>query len=190
MIAAVTPQGSREMHCRTARLTVSCIGLVLASVSLWSASGRAAEATSARTVDLIYEVYLGGLHIFTLDVDMTLQPDRYRVAAQGETQGMVGFLYGWQTKLAAEGLDRNGRIEPQRYDVESSWQGNQRTVKLGFAEAGRYDLQRIPPPEPDPDVEGGLPGYLPEGTVDPLSLAVAASRALVQSGRCDQTVPV
>ena len=175
----------------TARLTVSCVGLAMAgAVSLLPAPARAAETMSPRIVDLTYDVYLGGLHIFTFDVDMTLQPDRYRVAAEGATQGMVGWLYEWQTKLAAEGLDRNGRIEPQRYDVESNWQGNPRTVRLGFAEGGRYDLERTPPPEPDPDIEGGLPERLPAGTVDPLSLAVAASQALMEHGRCDQTVPV
>jgi len=175
----------------TARLTVSCVGLAMASaLSLSPAPARAAETLSPRIVDLTYDVYLGGLHIFTFDVDMALQPDRYRVTAEGGTQGMVGWLYEWQTKLAAEGLDRNGRIEPQRYDVESNWQGNPRTVHLGFAEGGRYDLERTPPPEPDPDIEGELPESLPEGIVDPLSLAVAASRALQQNGRCDQTVPV
>ena len=175
----------------TARLTVSCVGLAMASAVILSPGpARAAETLSPRTLDLTYDVYLGGLHIFTFDVDMALQPDRYRVTAQGATQGMVGWLYEWQTKLAAEGLDRNGRIEPQRYDVESNWQGNLRTSQLGFAEGGRYDLQQTPPPEPDPDIEGALPESLPDGTVDPLSLAIAASRALEQTGRCDQTVPV
>jgi hypothetical protein len=173
----------------TARLTVSCACLALA-VSLWSAPAHTAEAVAARTLDLTYDIYLGGLHIFTFDVDMTLRPDRYRVAAEGATQGMIGWLYAWQTKLAADGLDRNGRIAPQRYDVESTWQGSQRTVQLGFGEDGRYELEQTPPPEPDPDIEGGLPETLPEGTVDPLSLAVAASRALAENGRCDQTLPV
>jgi hypothetical protein len=173
----------------TARLAVSCVAIATA-LSLSPAPARAAEVASARVVDLTYRAYLGGLHIFTFDVGMTLQPDRYRVTAEGGTQGMVGWLYGWQTKAAAEGLDRNGRIEPQRYDVESNWQGTARTVQLGFAEAGRYDLQQTPPPEPDPDIEGELPELLPDGTVDPLSLAIAASRALEQNGRCDQTVPV
>ena len=175
------------MSCLTARLTVSCVAIASA---LSLSPARAAEVASARMVDLTYDVYLGGLHIFTFDVDMTLQPDRYRVTAEGGTQGMIGWLYGWQTKAAAEGLDRNGRIEPQRYDVESNWQGTARTVQLGFAEAGRYDLRQTPPPEPDSDIEGELPESLPEGTVDPLSLAIAASRALEQNGRCDQTVPV
>jgi len=176
----------------TGRLTFS-IGLAMASVvSLSSGPTRAGEveALSARIVDLTYDVYLGGLHIFSFDVDMTLQPDSYRVAAEGRTRGMVGWLYEWDVKLAAEGLDHNGRIEPRRYVAETEWQHRQRTVHLGFAEGGRYDLQRNPPPEPDPDIEGGLPETLPEGIVDPLSFAVAASRAVEESGRCDQTVPV
>lgn len=173
----------------TARLFAFCAAVVLAS-ALSPAAARAAERAAARTLDLTYDVYLGGLHIFTFDVGMTLQPDRYRVAAEGATQGMVGWMYEWQTRAAAEGRERDGRIEPERYDVESNWQGNQRTVQLGFAGDGGYQLERTPPPEPDPDVEGGLPATLPEGTVDPLSLAVAASQALVETGRCDQTVPV
>ena len=166
------------------------VGLAMTGLGGLSSAAVAAETSPARMVDLTYDVYLGGLHIFTFDVDMTLQADRYRVAAEGGTQGMIGWLYEWQTRLAAEGLDRNGRIEPQRYDVDSNWQGNQRTVQLGFAAGGRYDLRQTPPPEPDPDIEGALPDSLPQGIVDPLSLALAASRALEESGRCDQTVPV
>jgi hypothetical protein len=175
----------------TRRLTLCCIGLAMASaVSLSSGPTRAVEASSARIVDLTYDVYLGGLHIFTFDVDMTLQPDRYRVTAEGGTRGMIGWLYTWDMRLAAEGLDHNGRIEPRRYVAETEWQRRQRTVHLGFSEEGRYNLQQNPPPEPDPDIEGGLPETLPEGIVDPLSFAVAASRALEENGRCDQTVPV
>jgi hypothetical protein len=175
----------------TLRLTASCVAFALVGAAgLSSPPAHAAEVPSARIVDLTYDVYLGGLHIFTMDVDMTLQPDRYRVTAEGGTQGMVGWLYGWQTRLAAEGLDRDGRIAPQRYDVASNWQGNQRTVQLSFDEGGRYALRQTPPPEPDPDIEGELPETLPDGTIDPLSFAVAASRALEENGRCDQTVPV
>lgn len=173
----------------TARLAAFCAAIAVGS-ALLPALARAADSATARTLDLTYDVYLGGLHIFTFDVDMTLQSDRYRVAAEGATQGMVGWMYEWRTSLSAEGRERDGRIEPERYDAASNWQGNQRNVQLGFDGDGGYALERTPPPEPDPDVEGGLPETLPEGTVDPLSLAVAASQALVETGRCDQTVPV
>jgi len=175
----------------TGRLACSCIGLAIAgAVGLSSGPAGAAEAPPARVIDLTYDVYLGGLHIFTFDVDMVLQPDRYRVTAEGGTRGVIGWLYTWNVKLAAEGLDRNGRIEPHRYVAESNWQNEQRTVQLGFAGGGRYELQQDPPPEPDPDIEGGLPETLPEGTVDPLTFALAASRALEENGHCNQTVPV
>ena len=163
---------------------------MVSAAGLSSMPARAAEAAPARIADLTYDVYLGGLHIFTLDIGMILQPDRYRVTAEGGTQGMVGWLYKWDIKLAAEGVDDDGRIEPRNYVAESDWQHNRRVVHLGFAAEGRYGLQQDPPPEPDPDIEGELPQTLPEGTVDPLSFALAASRALEQSGRCDQTVPL
>lgn len=173
----------------TARLVRFCVAVAVAG-TLLPVSAQAADTGPAQALDLTYDVYLGGLHIFTLDVAMTLRPDRYRVSAEGQTQGMVGWLYSWDVKLATEGLERNDRIEPLRYVTDSEWQGNRRTVDLGFAGDGRYALQRTPPPEPDPDIEGGLPEALPAGTVDPLSLALAASRMLAETGRCDQTVPV
>lgn len=175
----------------TGRLASSCVALALAgTVGASAGPARAAEVPSARIIDLTYDVYLGGLRIFTFDVGMNLQPERYRVTAAGQTQGMIGWLYALDMRLAAEGLDRNGRIEPRRYVSETEWKSRQRRTDLGFAEAGRYDLRRTPPPEPDPDIIGDLPETLPDGTLDPLSLAVAASRALERSGRCDQTVPV
>jgi hypothetical protein len=173
----------------TARLAPICVALALAG-ALLPAPARAAETGPVQALDLTYDAYLGGLHIFTLDVAMTLRADRYRVSAEGQTEGMVGWLYGWDVKLAAEGMERTDRIEPLRYVTDSEWKGTRRKVDLGFAEGGRYVLERTPPLEPDPDIEGGLPETLPEGTVDPLSLAVAASRALAENGRCDQTVPV
>jgi hypothetical protein len=175
----------------TGRLSSAWIVFAMASAfGPWSEPTRAAEVATKQIADLTYDIYVGGLRIFSFNVEMVLQPDRYRVTAAGETRGMVGWVYAWNLKLAAEGLDRNGRIEPQLYRAETQWKSRQRKIALGFSESGRYDLNQEPPPEPDPDIEGELPESLPQGTVDPLSFAIAASRALAESGRCDQTVPV
>lgn len=171
----------------TTRLSSLCLALAAAGAA---APVRAAETSPAQVIDLTYDVYLGGLHIFTFDVDMMLQPDRYRVMAEGETRGMMDWLYAWDVRLAAEGSDEDGRLAPRNYVVESAWQSEQRSLELGFAGEGRYELQRDPPPEPDPEVDSRLPETLPPGIVDPLSLALAASRSLAENGRCDQTLPV
>ena len=175
----------------TRRLTIFCIGLALTgAIGLVSGPTPAAEVAPTRIADLTYDVYVGGLHVYAFDVEMTLAPESYRVTASGETRGMVSLVSTWTVHLAAEGLDRNGRVTPQRYVAETQWQSRQRKLQLGFRADGGYDLQQDPPPEPDPDIEGELPEKLPEGIVDPLSFAIAASRSLAETGRCAQTVPV
>lgn len=167
------------------RLAPAAFGLALAGLL-----AVPAMAAPAQVADLTYDVYVGGLHIYSFDVEMTLSADRYRMTAKGETRGMVGMVYTWNMNLAAEGVDSEGRMASRRYQAESQWQSRQRRVDLGFAPDGRYDLRQEPPPEPDPDIEGGLPESLPENTVDPLTFAIAATRALQETGRCDQTIPV
>lgn len=169
------------------RIASTGLGFVLL---LSAGSGLAAEAAAAQVADLKYDVYVGGLHIYSLDVEMRLQSGRYHLTARGGTQGMVGMVYTWDTDLAADGLDQNGQVEAQRYVSKTQWQNRRRTVALGFGADGRYALQQDPAPEPDPDIEGGLPSSLPTGVVDPLSFAISAARALAKTGRCNQTVPV
>ncbi|HEY4134348.1 MAG TPA: DUF3108 domain-containing protein [Alphaproteobacteria bacterium] len=167
----------------------ACLGLFLAGAYVCPA--RAAEAPAVRVVDLTYEVYLGGLHIFDFDAAVTLRANSYSVAVAGGTRGMLGWIYKWDLKLAAEGADDAGRIRPRSYVSMTDWQGKPRTMRLAFGAAGAYDVTRDPPEESDPqEDEGELPASLPGDVVDPLSFAVAASRAVAANGRCAQTLPL
>jgi hypothetical protein len=188
---------------QTRRLILGCAGLILAAAPLRAAETTPAAAPSTspastspastsvgRVVDLSYEVYLGGLHIFSMSVDMALRPGSYSLAAAGGTRGMIGWIYKWDVKLASEGADASGAIRPKSYSSVTDWQSTPKTMKLAFGEGGSYDVQRNPPEEIDVADEGEPPASLPAGTVDPLSLAVAATRALAASGKCEQTLPV
>jgi hypothetical protein len=148
----------------TGRLTSAFLGFALLAVP---ASGRAAEAAAAQVAQLKYDVYVGGLHIYSLDVEMRLQSGRYDLSARGGTRGMVGMVYIWDTDLAADGIDRDGRVEARHYRSKTQWQSRGRMVTLDFGADA-----------------------LPQGVVDPLSFAIAAARKLAKTGRCDQTVPV
>jgi hypothetical protein len=172
---------------QTRRLIHACAGLLLVAGPL-----RAAETPppAGRVMGLSYEVYLGGMHIFSMDVDMALRPDGYSVAAAGGTRGMIGWIYKWDIKVAAEGRDEAGSIRPSVYESATDWQKNPRSTRLAFAGQGSYDVQRTPVEPPDPDDDNEMPSQLPENTVDPLSLAVAATRALAANGQCAQTLPV
>ena len=137
-----------NMPRQTRRLVLACAGLLLAGGPL-----RAAETAppAGRVMDLSYEVYLGGMHIFSMDVDMALRSDGYSVAAAGGTRGVIGWIYKWDVKVAAEGQDQAGDIRPLVYQSAMDWQKNPRVTRLAFTGKGAYDVQRTPPPEPDPD---------------------------------------
>jgi hypothetical protein len=159
-----------------------------------AAPAEAAPPAEARIADLGYDVYIGGLHVFSFAIEMTLRPESYRVSAEGGTRGAVAWFSSWGVKLDAEGSDSAGRIASRHYVVETDWKKDPARLQLDFAGDGRYALERVPAPDPaeppDPDIEGTLPETLPQGALDPLSFAVAAGQALQRSGHCDQTVPV
>jgi hypothetical protein len=169
----------------TGRLAFFCLGLVLLAPTATPAAAAPSEVAALK-----YDVYVGGLHIYSIDVEMRLRDGRYRLTARGGTQGMVGMLYTWDIDLTADGTDQDGRTLAQRYLSKTQWEDRRRTITLGFGPDGRYSLQQDPPQEPDPDIEGGLPAALPKDVVDPLSFAISAAQTLAKTGRCDQTVPV
>ena len=52
-------------------------------------------AGAQEAVSLAYDVYLGGLHVFAFDVDVTLDGPEYAISASGGTKGVVGLFYDW-----------------------------------------------------------------------------------------------
>ncbi len=139
---------------------------------------------------LTYEVYAGGLHVFSFDVDLSLQPEGYRIAAAGSTRGITGVLYRWDIKLTAEGE----HFQPARYmTVNAGRQPPAKTMQLDFAKGGAFTVTRDPPEPLDEaalEEEGPLPTHLPGNIADPLSAGLVASQALAKTGSCEQSIPV
>lgn len=144
---------------------------------------------SSRTMALTYEVYAGGLHIFSFDVNLSLQPERYRIAAAGGTRGITSVLYKWDVNLTAEGR----HLQPARYVTVNTGRQPTKTMQLEFAKGGSFTIMREPP-EPVDEVaeaeEGPLPTSLPSNIADPLSAGLVASQALARNGSCEQAIPV
>jgi hypothetical protein len=144
---------------------------------------------SSRNMALTYEVYAGGLHIFTFDVDLSLQPESYRIAAAGGTRGITSVLYKWDVKLTAEGE----RLQPARYITVNTGRQPTKTMQLEFAKGGSFTITRDPPElvdEAAAEEEGPLPTSLPSNIADPLSAGLVASQALARNGSCEQAIPV
>lgn len=149
--------------------------------------------SSSRNMALTYEVYAGGLHIFSFDVNLNLQPERYRIAAAGGTRGITSVLYRWDVTLTAEGE----HLQPARYVTVNTGRQPTKTMQLEFAKGGSFSILRDPPEPVEEEAEaeaeeeeGPLPTSLPSNIADPLSAGLVASQALAKNGSCEQAIPV
>jgi hypothetical protein len=171
--------------------------------ALWAAPASSTETAApppapVRTLGLTYEVYAGGLHIFTFDLDLVLEPTGYRIAAEGGTRGMTGMLYKWDVKLAAEGEAKvvtgksvsADRLRPERYVTVNTGREKPKTMQLAFDPTGSFSVMRDPPDSKDETDHEDLPSKLPADIVDPLSAALVATQTLARTGHCEQTIPV
>ncbi len=171
----------------------------LLTMLLLAASGAASSAPampvqphsqpSSRTMALTYEVYAGGLHIFSFDVNLSLRPESYRIAAAGGTRGLTSLLYKWDVNLTAEGE----HLQPARYVTVNTGRQPTKTMQLEFAKGGSFTITRDPVEPLDEaaaEEEGPLPTSLPSNIADPLSAGLVASQALARNGSCKQAIPV
>src|SRR5687768_11630163 len=121
-----------------------------------SAGGERQEeaATGASTLDLTWNLYVGGVPMGTAAMTARIEGDSYKASSRLETQGIVNRF--WQSKIetASHGKIGDGRVRPITYDsFQSRQSGRRQEVTLSFDENGPvgivanppYDLNRAPP---------------------------------------------
>lgn len=156
-------------------------GLVMAA-ALWQ--GPVAAAPDA--VELRYDVVTAGLTSLTLRFELRNEPDRYRVAADIETRGVLGFFVPWTMNVVAQGA--SGGLRPNEFESSSVLYGTNRTTSMRFGRDGSIDATAVPPARDDD--RDPVPPELTKGAVDVLTALLRVARQIEQSGRCDVVVPV
>ncbi|WP_374449510.1 DUF3108 domain-containing protein [Stella sp.] len=146
-----------------------------------------AAAAAMPPVELRYDVYAAGVPALSLRLDIQVSADRYRIVADMETRGMVGFFYSWRHRGIAEGRVEDGILRPAQYRAVSDAGGTIRTATLDYAADGVVVASADPPTEAGRDP---VPADLTRGSVDILTAVLAVTRRMDRSGRCDGAVPV
>ncbi len=144
-------------------------------------------AGAGQVVSLGYNVYLGGLHIVSFNMDITLDRSEYSISAAGVSRGVVGLFYDWSTRLDANGRLGPAGFRPTRYDAVTKRKGKVKSRRLVFGGDGEYSVERDPPKRKK---QRKLPLALTRNTVDPLTAVLAVTSALVADGGCTRTIPV
>ncbi len=170
-------------------------GLILASLTLsppvLGAGGETVDrSTPASTLELTYDLYVGGIPLGKVAMSSRFQGSDYKAISTLETAGIVNAF--WQSKIeaASNGLVERGDVRPALYDSYSqNRNAERRQVTLTFRPEAGPSLQSSPP---YPEARYPVSEDMQKNTLDPLSAAVfLTNSANAQNAKpCETVAPV
>lgn len=134
-------------------------------------------------VVMTYEVYFGGLHVLSATAELDRTDTRYRLAAKGQTQGILDFFFSWHGTTESQGAFADAGPVPARHRNHGYRGEKERKVALDYDSDGTVTAVSVEPP-PDLEEVNALPEDAEIGTIDPLSVIAGLSEALTQGAAC------
>jgi len=178
---------------KAASTLIVCLALLAlpASQPALAVGGEAADKDGpGSTLDLSYDLYVGGISLGKVSMAARFQGDDYKALSTLETKGIVSAF--WQAKIEASssGLVTAGRIQPTLYDSFSQNRFVQkRHATLTFGPEGPKTLLSDPPYD-----ENRYPVTEEQRrkTLDPLSAAIflTSSSTAKEAKPCEVTAPI
>ncbi len=147
------------------------------------------DSAPASTLELGYDLYVGGISLGKVAMSARFQGDDYKAISTLETKGIVNAF--WQAKIEASsnGSVGNGRVQPNLYDSFSQNRSQpRRHATLTFGSEGPKSMLSDPP---YPDNRYPVSDDQRKKTLDPLSAAVfLTSASTAQTKPCDALAPI
>ena len=171
-------------------------GALLAALTLASpvlgAGGEGAPDGSqpASTLDLSYDLYVGGISLGKVGMSARFQGEDYTAISRLETKGIVNAFWQAQIEASSSGLVNEGRVQPSLYDSFSqNRSAPRRHATLSFDPNGPKALASDPPYDENryPVSEGQR-----KQTLDPLSAAISLTigSTAKQQKPCEALAPI
>jgi hypothetical protein len=148
------------------------------------------DGASASTLDLAYDLYVGGISLGKVAMSARFQGGDYKAISTLETKGIVNAF--WQAKIEASsnGSVGAGRVQPSLYDSFSQNRSQpRRHATLTFGPEGPKSMLSDPP---YPDNRYPVSDDQRKQTLDPLSAAVflTSSASATPTKPCDALAPI
>jgi hypothetical protein len=162
--------------------------VVVLSVALATAAPAFADPVTAH-----YEVYFGGMHVLNAEAAWERGAGGYRLTAEAEAQGFIGWLKPWKGTTESRGALLAGKVVPRHHlnwgTSDDSESDGARLVELSYDAEGDI-VDTLVQPEQDWEGRHPLPADAGKGTLDPLSVIAGISELLQAGGRCEGSFAV
>jgi Protein of unknown function (DUF3108) len=152
-------------------------------ITLWSfCIAPACRAAEPQPVALTYALYAAGFNIAEVEVNLAIGDTTYQGTIAVHTTGLAGlFVHGHQTETVRGGF-RDGRAQPEHYQLIGHWHGVDRTTLIDY-ERGEPLIRELLPP-----IEAEREPTTPEMRLNSFDLMSALAQMIhtaARTGRCE-----
>lgn len=153
-----------------------------------SAAAAPAPQGPSSSVQLVWQVYLGGFNLGNIGIKSSFSGNSYSAVSRLKTAGVVNSFYEAVIDANSIGAVAGGGLQPQKYDSNTNNEKQNQKVGLTYTAAGiqlfsdpPYDVNRFP-----------VTDEQKRGTLDPLSGLVYSLSGVSQTAEkpCGETVRV
>ncbi|MEM7169794.1 MAG: DUF3108 domain-containing protein [Pseudomonadota bacterium] len=143
-----------------------------------AASNEVVATLPDHNLELGYEVWLGGLHVFSFDTALARQGKEYAIDMTARTDGLVGKVYPYEMQVEAKGKDQGSELRPKQFRLAYQAPGRERARAMVYRPDG-WKARKDPASK-----NYHLPQFDTVGTLDPASAALSIIEVLGRQGSC------
>ena len=141
-----------------------------------------AAAQPSAPVQLRFAGYAAGMELFSIQAELAITPESYRVQVSYALTGVVGALFHAASSTRVDGRFQDGRPVPRELFSTGHVRGQPRVTQIDWRDGNPLVLQLVPPVEKDRDP---VPAAEQAHTIDALSAMAALVRTVDATGRCE-----
>lgn len=164
----------------------AALALAICAAAPVSAQAPAQGSDASAPFEASYEVFIGGLKIGALTLDVERGGARYAASARMEAAGLASWLFPGAAEAEAFGAETPQGLAPEAFVADGRFGDAAQRVEMDFGASG-LALEAEPPlRRRDYDADLAAMG----DALDPLSAAVAALAPAPAAAACDRTLSV
>lgn len=145
------------------------------------------NAKSARSIETIYDFYLGGIKAGEVSIDSRVDGKRYKATSKLKTAGIVGLLYKASFEARTNGVLTSKGYAPKRFVADSRMSSKEQRVDMRFAKNAPRKVKAVPAFDPRP---WQIDPKKQTGTVDPITAAISSLAPMPKGKICNRSVEV
>jgi hypothetical protein len=149
-----------------------------------------ASAATAEPLKLRHTVYLGGLYMGGISTEIEQTDARYLIRTDVTSNKSMDWMFKWTAKGISQGAYAKSKFEPSLHSHVSQWRDKKRGADLSFTDNGDVKTALVGKNYSNLDKYTPVDPKSLKGSLDPLSMVLAAVNQFEMNGKCDATYPV